>query len=274
VLFLRFQLTQLWIFYESIIIGSATMKIVPAVILLFCLLIQPLFAGESITMQASDGHPLVGTLSRPKPGKDLQAGVVLLPMYRHTKESWQPLVDTLNRAGFTTLSLDLRGHGESRYDANGRDDSQRVIARDPVLFNVMYLDAAAAALRLEKETGVKPQRIALIGASVGCSVALQAVASGTVKTYAVVVMTPGSNYLGIPTMEQLKTWPGTPLLILSSEEEKGRGAKPIYDALQGKGAELRLFSETSIHGTTMFGEVPGVEELITGWLGMKLSKQK
>ncbi len=248
------------------------MKISAVFCLVFCLLAQPLFAGERISMQAADGHPLVGTLSRPMQTKDLQAGVVLLPMYRHTRESWQPLVEKLNEAGFTTLALDLRGHGDSRYDADGRDDERRVISRDPTLFNAMYLDAAAATSWLGKNMHIKAERMALVGASVGCSVALQAVAGGAVKAYAVVVMTPGSNYLGIATLKQIISWPDTPLLILSSEEEKDRGAGQIYAALAKKGAELRLFPQTQVHGTTMFGKVAGVEDLITDWLLVKLPK--
>ena len=246
------------------------MKIFTFFCLVFCLLVQPLYAGERISMQAADGHPLVGTLSRPGGNTNLQAGVVLLPMYRHTRESWQPLVEKLNNAGFTTLAIDLRGHGDSRYDAAGRDDGRRVISRDPILFNAMYLDAAAATAWLEKKMHITTQRTALVGASVGCSVALQAVANGAVNAYAVVVMTPGSNYLGIATMKQITSWPVTPLLILSSEEEKGRGAEQIHVALAQKGAELRLFPQTQIHGTNMFGEVAGVEDLITDWLLKKL----
>jgi len=60
-------------------------------------------------------------------------------------------VEKLNKAGFTTLALDLRGHGDSRYDAAGRDDARRVIRRDPLLFNAMYLDAAAATAWLGKK---------------------------------------------------------------------------------------------------------------------------
>jgi pimeloyl-ACP methyl ester carboxylesterase len=246
------------------------MKIWVTFLLIFCLVAPPLFAGERVTFQATDGHPLVGTLSRPM-GKDLRIGIILLPMYRQTKESWQPLVKQLNRTGFTTLALDLRGHGESRYDADGRDDGNRVISRDPALFNAMYLDAAAAAVWLVQNMQIKTERIALVGASVGCSVALHAVAKGSVRTGAVVVMTPGSNYLGVATMKQIASWPGTPLLILSSEEEKDRGAEQIYAALSKKGAELHLFPETSIHGTNMFGKVAGVEELIGNWLATTMS---
>jgi len=238
--------------------------------LIFCLLAQPLFAGERVSMRAADGHPLVGTLAKPVPTKDLRAGVVLLPMYRHTRKSWQPLVEKLNRAGFTTLAIDLRGHGDSRYDADGRDDERRVISRDPALFNAMYLDAAAATAWLGKNLHVKTERMALVGASVGCSVALQAVAGGGGQGHAGVGIAPGGNYLGIATMEQITSWPQTPLLILSSEEEKDRGAEQIHAALAKKGAELRLFPQTQVHGTNMFGGVADVEDLITDWLLVKL----
>jgi len=115
---------------------------------------------------------------------------------------------------------------------------------------------------------MEPQltKIVLVGASVGCSVAVHAVTSSSVKVDAVVLMTPGEKFLGIPTMDHIKSWPGIPLLILSSEEEQERGAAAIYKKLQNNGAELKLFPQTDIHGTNMFGQVDKVEEFITQWL--------
>lgn len=246
------------------------MKTIGYVVILLCLFVQPLCAGDRVPLLAADGHPLIGTLSRPTGSNDLGKGVVLLPMYGQTKESWHPLVSRLNRAGFTTLALDLRGHGESRLTADGRDDGLRVQRRDSTLFNAMDLDAAAAVTWLSQSMQVHAENIALVGASVGCSVALKAVSNGQVRAGAVVVMTPGSGYLGVPTMDHITTWPGTPLLILSSEEEKERGAVQIYAVLSQKGAELQLFSETSIHGTNMFGRVRDVDNLIIDWLRKKL----
>ena len=218
-----------------------------------------------VSFSASDGHPLVATLDTPDKGTDIHTGVILLPMYRHTGESWQPLVQQLTAAGFTCLSLDLRGHGQSRFGADGSDDEKKVLARDPDFFNTMYLDVVAADSWLRnRESQIK--QMVLVGASVGCSVAVHAVTGSSIKTGAVVLMTPGENYLGIPTMAHIKTWPGIPLLILSSEEEQGRGAAAIYKELQNNGAELKLFPQTDIHGTNMFGKVNKVEGFITQWL--------
>ena len=218
-----------------------------------------------VSFTASDGHPLVATLDMPDKETDIHTGVILLPMYRHTRESWQPLVQQLTAAGFTCLSLDLRGHGQSRFGADGRDDEKRVLARDPDFFNTMYLDVAAADIWLRNKEPQLKQRV-FVGASVGCSVAVHAVTGSSIKVDAVVLMTPGENYLGIPTMDHIKTWPGIPLLILSSEEEQERGAAAIYKQLQNKGAELKLFRQTNIHGTNMFGKVDKVEGFIVQWL--------
>ncbi len=217
---------------------------------------------------AADGHPLTATLTVADSKTDLKVGVILLPMYRFTRESWLPLVQRLTAAGFTCLSLDLRGHGQSRYGADGSDDEKKVVARDPQFFNSMYLDAAAAGKWLQ-ENEPQLEKLAVVGASVGCSVAVQAITGGHVKAAAAVLMTPGENYLGIATMEQIKDWPGIPLLLLSSEEEQERGAAAINRQLHNRGAELKLFPQTGVHGTRMFGQIAGVEELITGWLALK-----
>jgi len=222
-------------------------------------------ASERVVLTAGDGYRIAGAFTKAN-GK---AGVVLLHMYRQDKESWKPLVAQLTEQGISSLAIDMRGHGESRLGPKGNDESKRVLARDATLFNKMHLDAEAA-VRYLLEHGIEPQKIGLVGASVGCSVAIQTVAEGNVPVAAVVVMTPGKDYLGIPTMQHIKKWGGQPLLILTSKEEEGRGARAIYEKLKNNGAELRVFEEEGIHGTNMFGEVKGVEQLIAGWLADKL----
>jgi alpha-beta hydrolase superfamily lysophospholipase len=185
-------------------------------------------------------------------------------MYGHTKESWAPLTSVLNDRGITTLAIDLRGHGESRYSPDGSDDRTKVENRDTDFFNTMHLDAQAALEHLENNEHIKAQKIALVGASVGCSIAIRTAIDHPVA--GVVVMTPGKEYLGIPTVEHIKKWPGIPLLIMTSEEEAERGAEDIYAALQNKGAKLMVFQEEGIHGTNMFGEVDNIEQTIADWL--------
>lgn len=232
---------------------------------LILLVLSDSLASEKVILTADDGYRITGNFTK----ADGKAGVVVLHMYRNDKESWQPLVEKLTARGITSLAIDMRGHGDSKLDPKGNDDSKRVLARDAKLFNRMHQDAEAA-VRYLLDKGIDPQRIGLIGASVGCSVAIHTVSENKVPVGAVVVMTPGKEYLGVPTMRHIKDWRGQPLFILTSKEEEERGAKAIYNQLKGKGAELRVFDEEDVHGTNMFGEVEGVEKMIAAWMAEKL----
>lgn len=240
-----------------------------SLLLLFVLLNSFLAPAEgharTIHFTALDGHPLTATLDTPDAGKDHHAGVILLPMYNATRADWKPLTRTLTAAGFTCLALDFRGQGDSRFAADGSDDGARVLQRDPTLFMAMYQDVAAADQWLRNRQP-KLTKLGIIGASVGCSVAVHAITSQAVRADAAVLMTPGKNYLGVPTMIHIRQWPDIPLLILSSEEEQERGAVALYQGVKDKGAVLRLFPQTSIHGTNMLDNVPAVEAFITDWL--------
>ncbi len=237
-----------------------------AVLLLFS---QAEAASEKIVLVAADGYKITGSLIK----GDSRAGVVLLHMYRLDRQSWQPLVEQLSARGITSLAIDMRGHGESRLDPAGNDDAARVQAKDFAFFNRMHQDAEAA-VRYLIDQGLDPGQVGLVGASVGCSVAIHTVSARMEPVAAVVLMTPGKEYLGIPTMDHIKNWPGKPLLILTSSEEQQRGAAAIYDQLKDNGATLRVFEEEDIHGTNMFGEVDNVEKLIADWLADTLSKSE
>ena len=224
---------------------------------------------EELSLVAEDGQRLAATLVRPQSEATGRA-VLLLHMFRHDRSTWEDLQDELAERGLLSLALDLRGHGDSRMLADGSDGAPRVLGRDTSLFARMYFDAAAGFAHLRDQEGIAPERIAVVGASVGCSVALHGVAQGVLKPGAVVLMTPGKDYLGLDSLTHVRDWPGIPVLIMSSEEERGRGADALYGQLRGRGAELRLFSRINIHGTRMFDELDDGEGLIADWLQSRL----
>src|SRR5438309_11152993 len=63
-----------------------------------------------IDLKAADGTPLKATyFAATKPGP----GVLLLHQNTRTRKSWEPVAQQLATAGINTLTLDLRGFGES-----------------------------------------------------------------------------------------------------------------------------------------------------------------
>jgi len=227
-------------------------------VLIGLLLIASLALAERVSFKTSDGVEIVGTWQLA--GKDAPT-VICLPMFRNKKESYAPLVGPLVLKGINVLAIDLRGHGESTPKL-----WDRVKSRDPKLFGAMHLDVAAAVDFLERVKKCDRTRIGLVGASVGCSVALDAACRRPGDTRVVVVLTPGSNYLGVNTLEHLKRWTGTSVMTFVSKEER-KTSQGVMDALDPyDGSSSLVVPGTGIHGTRMFGKVNGIEGLIANFL--------
>ncbi len=224
---------------------------------------QPPAASE-IEFKAHDGHVISADYFAPKPQKYGAPIVILLHMYRHDRTTWQPLIGPLHEAGFAVLALDMRGHGRSATPAT----RERVMARETKLFEDMTHDVRGAYDWLAKREGLDRSRFALVGASVGCSVALR-YAREDRSVDAVVCMTPGLRYLGLDSSSDLRATHGRHVLLLATADEREACDKlaPLMD-----GAEARVIDDARAHGTQMFGRVPGVEALITDFLAKSVGK--
>jgi len=217
---------------------------------------------ERVTFKTDDGKQIVGTFQTA--GKDAPT-VICLPMFRNVRKSYQPLVGPLVLKGINVLAIDLRGHGESAPEL--ADD---VVKRNARLFQAMHLDVKAAIDFLEQKKGCDRTRIGLIGASVGCSVAIDATRRYPGDVRAVVILTPGSKYLGVDSLAHLKEWPGTRIFTFVSSEEKRTSAK-VMEALDPfDGSNRMVVPGKEIHGTRMFGKVNQIEELIARFFATSL----
>jgi dienelactone hydrolase len=236
--------------------------------------------GENVSFKTADGLTIAATYWPPFGASGPAPVVIALPMYKQTRASYAPMVGPVTDRGMGLLALDLRGHGDSA--KQGDDDlSKKVGARDATLFNAMHADVEAAIAWLAKEKKTPKGKIGLLGASVGCSVAIDAAVRVPDEIAAVVCLTPGKAYLGVPTMEHVAAWrKGLPLLLVSSEAEAGNGADAIEGKLDGKGAELKLVKAfdpsaaakpMDLHGTNMFGKVADVERSIADWMAYRLA---
>jgi pimeloyl-ACP methyl ester carboxylesterase len=225
----------------------------------------PAAAGDparTVTVKTADGLSLEADWY---PGEEGMPGVVGLHMYGADRTTWAPLADK-RPAGWHFLALDLRGHGKSAAPG-GKDLSKAVKQRDPALFLAMWQDAIAGVEWLKAEAKCDARRIGLVGASVGCSVAIDATVRKGLDVAAVCALTPGTDYLGVPSLEHAKSWRDRHLLLLSSVAEADGGARPLADLLRrNPRVAMRLVPGEEIHGTRMFGKVPGIEDRITAWL--------
>jgi pimeloyl-ACP methyl ester carboxylesterase len=192
--------------------------------------------------------------------------IILLHMYKHDRSSYDPLIPILHKAGFACLAIDLRGHGDS-VGPDALHLKQRVDRQDKNLFATMDRDVAAAFSWLVQQNEVDPTRVAFIGASVGCSVALD-YARHDPSIDGVVCMTPGTDYLGIDSIKHAKEYGRRPLFLLAGKDEQ-TAAKKLGKITPGSKVKISpspTDAPKAIHGTRMFGKVPNVEKHIVDFL--------
>jgi len=250
------------------------------------------FGPHEVTLETADGIQIHGWYIHPGSHEVVEeednaffaeySAVVLLHMYRGDKSDWGPMFGRFFERDIAALAIDMRGHGNSTFGNNGEDLSLQVNQRDETLFNSMWQDATAAVDWLVAK-GHKKERIGLLGASVGCSVAIDT-ARRDEELRVVGVLSPGAKYLGVDTMKHLDNWGDRSLLIVSSETEWISGAKQINERLEhgttegeeGNFHEVWKLQGTGreVHGTRMFGRVRGIENRLLDWFELKLSQDK
>lgn len=195
---------------------------------------------------------------------------ILLHMYGQDRTTWEPLIPYLHAAGFAALAIDMRGHGESVTPAS-LELKTKMEDRDPRLFREMHRDVEAAYLWLSRRLDIDRARFVLVGASVGCSVALDYAARDK-SVDGVVCMTPGTDYLGLNSIADARKYGERSLLMLASEEERGAAdelgrivPRAVVRIVAAAGLG-KLEGERPLHGTRMFGEVDGIEQTIVDFL--------
>jgi pimeloyl-ACP methyl ester carboxylesterase len=225
---------------------------------------------QRVTFGTEDNLILTGSFVHAKSSTDKDHDkapvALLLHMYNSNRAAYNPLIPHLNDAGFAVLAIDLRGHGESR-GAPELNLADRVAKGDKKLFALMQKDVDAAYNWLAQQPHLDLSRFAIVGASVGCSIALKYAARDK-SVDAVVCMTPGLAYMGIDSREDVKKFGQRPLLLLASDAEREATddlARINPDAtvkiFPGNPAEAQ-----ALHGTLMFGKVPDVEKTIADFL--------
>lgn len=218
-----------------------------------------------VSFRAADGLRIAADYYPPPAAEHAPAPMaLLLHMYKSDRSAWRPLIPALHDAGFAVLAIDMRGHGGSATTGT----RQQVDERDTQVFRDMQHDVRGAYDWLVKQDTVDRARFVIVGASVGCSVALQyAVDDRSVD--AIVCLSPGTNYLGLDSAGDIHQITGRRILLLATEDERDG---PYTLKKRGSDVEVDIFARKSAHGTRMFGVIPGLEERIASYVRTAVGK--
>lgn len=190
--------------------------------------------------------------------------LILLHMYGENRTSWEPALPDWYGRGFAVVALDMRGHGKSRTQGDKQITFDHR-STGKALFRHAWRDVAAAVNHFESYKYAQVVRTVLVGASIGCTVAIDA---GGRLDYVrgLALISPGENYLGIDSVSDIKQLKSKPLLMISDEKEA-----PACETLLKAGGYSTAFHivfPNAGHGTRMFDSTSGprIIHKIGSWL--------
>lgn len=230
-----------------------------------------LSAQEKVSLTASDGQPLVGTLILPRGTPT--GGVLFLPARGARRVGFDPLTMRLRNSGLALLTLDPRGHGDSVVDKDGKPiELGRGVPADAAKnpFALATADATAG-LDLLVAKGAPKDRLAIVAAGVSCATALRLGAAAPDRPKAVVLLTPDAEDSGLDVTTGAKEFARRACLVMATPEDAPRGATALKAALAYEEAEFREVSGALARGTGMFGTVPGLEATLSQWIADQLA---
>lgn len=203
-----------------------------------------------VRFKTSDGITIVANYYPPIVRIEKKSPVaILVHMHPADRQSWKPLVPGLRKAGFAVLAYDIRGNGES---IEPKDRKLKTLYKtgNPEFFKNAWKDAAAAKKWLGKQPECDTSRIAIIGASIGCSISLH-YGSLDEAVKAVVCLSPGTKYFDVDSRKHIKDCGKRAILLLSPRTEY----PPVEKLIKASGnlAKGTMYpGGNERHGTYMF----------------------
>ena len=208
----------------------------------------------TVTIPGTDGLALAGTFQAGS-GEAPRPTLLLLHMLGADRSDWQTLATTLNEAGYNTLALDMRGHG----DTGGARDWELAAADHVLVWQY-----------LAERPDVDPTRIGVIGGSIGANMTLR-LGAAVPQIPTIVLLSPGLNYDGVMTEPEMAGWGDRPVFIVASSEDSyaADSSTTLASLATHNSSTLHLYDGAG-HGTAMLRGAPDLTQRILAWLETNL----
>jgi pimeloyl-ACP methyl ester carboxylesterase len=200
---------------------------------------------RTVRFRASDGRSVNAQYT---PAGDTTApAVVLLHEIRGGPDQWDGLVPYLHAAGFSTLAYESRAS---------------VMERERIR------DVLGAVRWLRGRPDVDPRRLALVGASIGASTTVFAMATGTRRTVDAAVALSPPDSPDIWALQDHDRYRPHDLLLVSDERE----STSVDGMMPGAVRSKALRSERPGHGVALLAEA-GVRDALLAWLDERVRRR-
>jgi pimeloyl-ACP methyl ester carboxylesterase len=211
-----------------------------------------------VTLETRDGTLLVSNYLKVP---DSKAVVILLPMLSKTKASWQDFQGKLAANNFSSIAVDLRGHGEST-SQKGREISWRTFSNKSL--SKIGLDIEAVYEFLIRNEKISASKIFIAGASIGANLALNFAADHAVA--GILLLSPGLDYRGITTEEAAGRYGDKPVFYAASREDMSSFESMRLLARLAPRRRALSELENAGHGTEMLQNSPFLADQMIDFL--------
>jgi dienelactone hydrolase len=207
---------------------------------------EPIPAGaEPVRLTTADGVPLAGLYYAPP--AEAAPGVLLLHQRGGRKENWTSFAQLLQKNGYAVMAVDFRGHGQSKGVVNWLGADQDVIT---------------AFDYLTKRPEVDPNRLAVMGASIGTQEAITFAAAHPDQVRGVALL---STFTSGQIERAIQIYPG-PVLLMATEGDTAATQVTRQLAQLVPKVETVLLKNSDRHGTQMLGSELNVEAVLLDWV--------
>lgn len=211
---------------------------------------------ERVTIMAEDDLELVGIYSGIE-GLEDESGLVPAVLLMHhssaSKEKWIEFLPAFHEATYAILAIDMRGFGETE----GRGE-QRGTPKNHVTDTQLWIEW------LREQEGIDPERISIVGASLGGDVGLNVVAQDE-RLVTIVTLSIGLDVADIMTAPAVAEIEQPIFLVTGFDDAPGLEAvQALILETQGE-MQIRIF-DTSLCCTFLLGFQYGLLEDVIDWL--------
>jgi dienelactone hydrolase len=226
-----------------------------------------------ISFKTEDGWSLHGKLRRPgnvDPSVRVPS-VLLVHGAQHDQETYYNLSRALAKRGLATLSFDWRGKNRDLSETRGHYG----VNFPPEERARVYLDVKAALHFLASQDGVDPNRIGVVAATLGTSMALKGV-DGDSRVKTMVML---SQYAIDDPDRRFLTTTDIPIFFIASLEDRntelgglGDFTVEAHKIAKNKMTELVLYDDAG-RGSEMLEKKDELEGMIVRWFQDKLGSK-
>src|SRR5215204_1105608 len=223
-------------------------------------------APQRVNFESADKVQIIGTFyESPKANSP---AVLMLHQWGDNRASYDEFARKIQAKCFGVLAIDGRGFGESVKTADGEKVGT---VRGDETVRGMKADVQGAFEFLTKQKNVDANKIGVVGASYGSSLAMIYGAENK-QVKAVALLSPGLNYFGnLPIEDAVKNYGDRHLLLVGAMDDQNSAetVKRLKESVPNEKYETEIYPRGG-HGTGLFAAKVGLEDLLEQFLTKSL----